>query len=65
MTTWTKYTEPDGGFLVDNLYDFLLQETGEYLLQQDNYKIELESSIDTDWTLYTEPSATWTVQTVN
>ena len=62
--TWTKYTEPDGNWNIDDFFGFLLQETGEFLLQQNSYLIELDYARNSSWNKYTEPSTTWIVKTV-
>lgn len=59
MTTWIHDTEPDGGFSLDNLFCFLLQENGDYLLQENSSKILVEISRVPQWTSVSTPSASW------
>jgi len=75
MTTWTAQTEPDGDWIAENIFGFLLQETGEFLLQQDSYKLELDYARNSRWAIQTASSGgftvsvpgtgTWTEQTVS
>jgi hypothetical protein len=58
-TAPTWYPKSKGG------YDFLLMEDGYYLLQENNYKIELEQSILASWTAGTKHTASWTAQSQN
>ena len=57
---WTDILNDTSAWISDSIFNFLLLETGDYLLQEDMNKVLLESSINANYTDTGEPTTIWT-----